>query len=100
MTSLRQQLEGREHEILAPRAAKSSESRGRLRPEPEDDVRPAFQRDRDRVIHCKAFRRLKHKTQVFLAPTGDHYRVRLTHTLEVSQIARTAARALRLNEDL
>src|SRR5919108_6352684 len=86
-TSLRQQLEAREHEILSPRAAKSSDSRGRLRAEPEDDVRPAFQRDRDRIIHCKAFRRLKHKTQVFFAPTGDHYRTRLTHTLEVSQIA-------------
>jgi dGTPase len=100
MISLRQQLEAREHEILAPRAAKSSESRGRLRPEAEDDVRPAFQRDRDRIIHCKAFRRLKHKTQVFFAPTGDHYRTRLTHTLEVSQIARTIAKVLRLHEEL
>ena len=69
-------------------------------PEPEDDVRPAFQRDRDRIIHCKAFRRLKHKTQVFFAPTGDHYRTRLTHTLEVSQIARTIAKVLRLHEEL
>jgi dGTPase len=100
MTSLRAQLEAREHEVLAPRAAKSTESRGRLRPEPEDDVRPAFQRDRDRIIHCKAFRRLKHKTQVFFAPTGDHYRTRLTHTLEVSQIARTIAKVLRLHEEL
>src|SRR6266545_3484171 len=89
MTSLREQLEAREREVLATRAAKSADSRGRLRPEPEDDVRPAFQRDRDRIIHCKAFRRLKHKTQVFFAPTGDHYRTRLTHTLEVSQIARS-----------
>jgi dGTPase len=100
MPSLRKQLEAREREILAPQAAKSAESRGRLRAEPEDDVRPAFQRDRDRIIHCKAFRRLKHKTQVFFAPTGDHYRTRLTHTLEVSQIARTIAKVLRLHEEL
>jgi dGTPase len=98
--SLRHQLEAREREILAPQAAKSAESRGRLRAEPDDDVRPAFQRDRDRVIHCKAFRRLKHKTQVFFAPAGDHYRTRLTHTLEVSQIARTIAKVLRLHEEL
>jgi dGTPase len=98
--TLREQLEGRECEVLAPQAAKSAESRGRLRPEKEDDVRPAFQRDRDRIIHCKAFRRLKHKTQVFFAPTGDHYRTRLTHTLEVSQIARTIAKVLRLHEEL
>jgi dGTPase len=100
MTSLRHQLEEREREILAPQAAKSADSRGRLRSEQEDDVRPAFQRDRDRIIHCKAFRRLKHKTQVFFAPTGDHYRTRLTHTLEVSQIARTIAKVLRLHEEL
>jgi len=100
MTTLREQLEARERETLAPQAAKSVDSRGRLRDEREDDVRPAFQRDRDRIIHCKAFRRLKHKTQVFFAPTGDHYRTRLTHTLEVTQISRTVARALRLNEDL
>src|SRR5450631_1731946 len=100
MTSLREQLEAREREILAPQAAKSADSRGRLRPEAEDDVRPAFQRDRDRIIHSKAFRRLKHKTQVFFAPTGDHYRTRLTHTLEVSQIARTIAKVLRLHEEL
>src|SRR5512132_4291329 len=99
MASLREQLEAREREILAPQAAKSSASRGRLRPESEDDVRPAFQRDRDRIILCKAFRRLKHKTQVFFAPTGDHYRTRLTHTLEVSQIARSIAKVLRLNEE-
>jgi dGTPase len=98
--TLREQLEAREREILAPEAAKSADSRGRLRPEPEDEVRPAFQRDRDRIIHCKAFRRLKHKTQVFFAPTGDHYRTRLTHTLEVSQIARTIAKVLRLHEEL
>jgi len=98
--TLREQLEARERELLAPQAAKSAESRGRLRPEPEDEVRPAFQRDRDRIIHCKAFRRLKHKTQVFFAPAGDHYRTRLTHTLEVSQIARTIAKVLRLHEEL
>jgi dGTPase len=100
MTSLRQQLEARERDTLAPQAAKSTDSRGRLRAELEDEVRPAFQRDRDRIIHCKAFRRLKHKTQVFFAPTGDHYRTRLTHTLEVSQIARTIAKVLRLHEEL
>jgi dGTPase len=98
--TIRHQLEQREREFLAPQAAKSADSRGRLRPEPEDDVRPAFQRDRDRIIHSKAFRRLKHKTQVFFAPTGDHYRTRLTHTLEVSQIARTIAKVLRLHEEL
>src|ERR1700738_3275625 len=100
MTTLRHQLEAREREILAPQAAKSAESRGRLRPEVEAELRPAFQRDRDRIIHCKAFRRLKHKTQVFFRPTGDHYRTRLTHTLEVSQIARTIAKVLRLHEEL
>jgi dGTPase len=100
MNTIREDLERRERESLAPQAARSVETRGRLRPEPEDDVRPAFQRDRDRILHSKAFRRLKHKTQVFFAPTGDHYRTRLTHTLEVSQIARTIAKALALNEDL
>ncbi len=100
MPTLREQLEQREREILAPQAAKSGASRGRLRAEVEDSVRPAFQRDRDRIIHSKAFRRLKHKTQVFFAPTGDHYRTRLTHTLEVSQIARTIAKVLRLHEEL
>src|SRR6187200_1107393 len=98
--TIREQLEQRERDILAPAAAKSADSRGRLRPEAEDPIRPAFQRDRDRVIHCKAFRRLKHKTQVFFAPTGDHYRTRLTHTLEVSQIARSIAKVLRLHEEL
>ncbi|HET7617127.1 MAG TPA: deoxyguanosinetriphosphate triphosphohydrolase [Vicinamibacterales bacterium] len=97
---IREQLEARERQILAPRAARSADTRGRLRPEPEDPIRPAFQRDRDRIIHCKAFRRLKHKTQVFFAPTGDHYRTRLTHTLEVSQIARSVAKVLQLNEEL
>jgi dGTPase len=98
--TIREQLEAREHEILAPQAAKSGDTKGRLRAEEEDPIRPAFQRDRDRIIHCKAFRRLKHKTQVFFAPTGDHYRTRLTHTLEVSQIARSIAKVLRLNEEL
>lgn len=90
-----------EKQILSPYAALSSETKGRERPETSDcPYRTAYQRDRDRVLHCKSFRRLKHKTQVFLAPEGDHYRTRLTHTLEVAQIARTIARALRLNEDL
>jgi dGTPase len=100
MSTIREDLEARELEWLAPEAAKSARSRGRLRPEPLDPIRPAFQRDRDRIIHCKAFRRLKHKTQVFFAPTGDHYRTRLTHTLEVSQIARSIAKVLRLHEEL
>lgn len=98
--NIRQALEEIEAKTLHPRASRSSESRGRARPEPPDEVRTCFQQDRDRIIHSKAFRRLKHKTQVFLAPKGDHYRTRLTHVLEVSQIARTIARALRLNEDL
>lgn len=98
--TIREQLEAREQRTLAPQAARSAETRGRLRREPEDPIRPAFQRDRDRVVHCKAFRRLKHKTQVFFSPTGDHYRTRLTHTLEVAQIGRTIARALALNEEL
>ncbi len=97
---IRAQTEEIERLILHPRAARSSESRGRVRPEKEGEIRTCYQRDRDRVIHSKAFRRLKHKTQVFLAPKGDHYRTRLTHVLEVSQIARTISRALRLNEDL
>ncbi len=97
--SIRLRLEARE-EGLSPYAARSVRSQGRARPEPPDPMRPAFQRDRDRIIHCKAFRRLKHKTQVFIAPPGDHYVTRLTHTLEVAQIARSIARALDLNEDL
>jgi dGTPase len=99
-SAIRARLERREREILAERAAKSADTRGRLRPEDEDPVRPAFQRDRDRIVHCKAFRRLKHKTQVFFSPRGDHYRTRLTHTLEVSQIARTIAKVLQLHEEL
>ena len=98
--TIREELEEREQLILSPSAAFSSKTRGRLVFEEECPMRPAFQHDRDRIIHSKSFRRLKHKTQVFLVPTGDHYRTRLTHTLEVSQIARTIARALRLNEDL
>ena len=100
MASIREDLEIRERTQLAPQAAKSADSKGRVRPEPPDPIRPVFQRDRDRVIHSKAFRRLKHKTQVFFSPTGDHYRTRLTHTLEVSQIARSIAKVLRLNEEL
>ena len=98
--TIREQTEAIERATLSPRAALSAQSRGRQRPEPPDDIRPCYQRDRDRIIHSKAFRRLKQKTQVFLSPEGDHYRTRLTHTLEVAQIARTVARALRLNEDL
>jgi dGTPase len=98
--TIREMLEQIERDTLHPRAARSSETRGRDRAEPEDDIRPSYQRDRDRIIHCKAFRRLKHKTQVFLAPEGDHYRTRLTHVLEVTQIARTIAKSLRLNEVL
>jgi len=98
--TLREHLEERERRTLSPYACLAAESRGRVRPEQEHEYRTAFQLDRDRILHTKAFRRLKHKTQVFLAPEGDHYRTRLTHTLEVAQIARTAARALFLNEDL
>ncbi|HCT64435.1 MAG TPA: deoxyguanosinetriphosphate triphosphohydrolase [Lachnospiraceae bacterium] len=97
---LRTEQEEQEFMILGEFAAKSSLSKGREREEEKCDIRTDFQRDRDRIIHCKAFRRLKHKTQVFISPEGDHYRTRLTHTLEVSQIARTIARALHLNEDL
>jgi dGTPase len=98
--TIREMLERIEYDTLVPQAAKSAETRGRDREEAEDDIRPSYQRDRDRIVHCKAFRRLKHKTQVFLAPEGDHYRTRLTHVLEVTQIARTIAKSLRLNEVL
>jgi dGTPase len=99
-TTPRERTEEIERQTFAPYATLAAESKGRERDEEHDALQTCFQRDRDRIVHSKSFRRLKHKTQVFLAPEGDHYRVRLTHTLEVSQIARTAARALRLNEDL
>ncbi len=98
--TIRERLEEAERRILHPRAAFAADSRGRARPEPDDDLRTVFQRDRDRILHAKSFRRLKGKTQVFLAPVGDHYRTRLTHTLEVAQVGRTIARALFLNESL
>lgn len=98
--NIREEQEKREHLIFSPYASFSDESRGRDRDEEPCPMRTIYQRDRDRIIHCKTFWRLKHKTQVFLAPEGDHYRTRLTHTLEVAQIARSIARALNLNEDL
>lgn len=98
--TIRESLEMREKEYLSPYATLSMNSKGRSKEEEQCDIRPVFQRDRDRIIHCKAFRRLKDKTQVFLTPEGDHYRTRLTHTLEVAQNARTIARALKLNEEL
>lgn len=98
--TIREVIEQREKEILAPWAAKAAESRGRGREEPEREDRTCYQRDADRILHSRSFRRLMHKTQVFLQPEGDHYRTRMTHTLEVSRIARTIARALCLNEDL
>ncbi|MBQ5437276.1 MAG: HD domain-containing protein, partial [Firmicutes bacterium] len=97
---LREMLEEREAMTLSPYACRAAETRGRLRPEEKCEMRTDFQRDRDRIIHSKSLRRLMHKTQVFLSPEGDHFRTRLTHTLEVAQIARTIARALDLNEDL
>ena len=98
--TIREEIQERERLILCPQACLSSETRGRLYPVEPCNIRTPFQRDRDRIVYSKSFRRLKHKTQVFLSPMGDHYRTRLTHTLEVSEIARTIARALRLNEDL
>lgn len=98
--TIREKMEKMEKEILSPFATLSICSKGREREEEPCDIRPVFQRDRDRILHCKAFRRLKNKTQVFLTPKGDHYRTRMSHTLEVSQNARTIAKALRLNEDL
>ena len=100
MQAPRERTEQIERDTLSPLAVRAADTKGRERPEPPDPLRTCFARDRDRITHAKAFRRLKHKTQVFLAPEGDHYRVRLTHTLDVTQIARTAARALALNEDL
>jgi dGTPase len=99
-TTIRERLEAAEHQTLSPFAAFSDATAGRLRPEPPDDLRPAYQHDRDKILHCKAFRRLAGKTQVFLAPEGDHYRTRITHTLEVAQFARSVARFLFLNEML
>ena len=98
--TLREQIQALEEQTLCERACLAMNSKGRQRPEEESEVRTCFQRDVDRIVYCKAFRRLKHKTQVFLQPEGDHYRTRMTHTLEVNRIARTIARALRLNEDL
>ncbi|MGN0267241.1 MAG: deoxyguanosinetriphosphate triphosphohydrolase [Lachnospiraceae bacterium] len=98
--TIREQIELTERTYLSPFATLSENSAGREVEEEACDIRPVFQRDRDRILHCKSFRRLKHKTQVFLSPKGDHYRTRLTHTLEVSQTARTIAKALRLNEEL
>ena len=98
--NIRERFEKEEHEFLSKYASFADESKGRQYPEEESPMRTMFQRDRDRIIHSKSFRRLKHKTQVFLAPYGDHYRTRLTHTLEVSQIARSIAKAIRANEDL
>jgi len=98
--NIREYTEKLEYDYLSPYAAKAVETTGRDRPEEFCDIRTEYQRDRDRILHSKSFRRLKHKTQVFLAPEGDHYRTRLTHTLEVAQIARTISKALRLNEDL
>ena len=98
--TLREQQEARENTLLSPRACRAAQSRGRRREEPECSIRTCFQRDIDRIVYSKAFRRLKHKTQVFLQPEGDHYRTRMTHTLEVNRIARTISRALSLNEDL
>lgn len=100
LINLRQKQEAREHQILSRYASFADQTQGRDREEPQCDIRTDYQRDRDRIIHCKAFRRLKDKTQVFLSPESDHYRTRLTHTLEVAQNARTLARALMLNEDL
>src|SRR3989339_2202914 len=98
--SIREDFEKREEGFMSPFGCLSSRSKGRERKEEPCPIRTAFQRDRDRIVYCNAFRRLKHKTQVFLSPLGDHYRTRLTHTLEVSEISRNIARAMRLNEDL
>lgn len=100
LMNIREKQEQTEMELLSPYATQSIHTKGRKKPEVECEIRTCFQRDRDRIVHCKAFRRLKDKTQVFLSPVGDHYRTRLMHTLEVSQNARTIARALDLNETL
>lgn len=98
--NVRERMEQEEYEFLSPQAQKAAETKGRPEPEDDNDVRTCYQRDADRILHSKSFRRLMHKTQVFLQPEGDHYRTRMTHTLEVARIARTITRALRLNEDL
>ena len=98
--TVRERMEQEEYDVLAPHAQKAAESQGRLYPEEDNDVRTCYQRDADRILHSKSFRRLMHKTQVFLSPEGDHYRTRMTHTLEVARIARTICRGLRLNQDL
>jgi len=98
--TVRERMEREEYDFLAPEAQKAAETKGRLYPEQDNDVRTCYQRDADRILHSKSFRRLMHKTQVFLSPEGDHYRTRMTHTLEVSRIARTICRGLRLNQDL
>ena len=98
--NVRERMEQEEYEFLSPQAQKAAETKGRPEPEADNDVRTCYQRDADRILHSKSFRRLMHKTQVFLSPEGDHYRTRMTHTIEVSRIARTICRGLRLNEDL
>ena len=98
--TVRERMEQEEYDVLAPHAQKAAESQGRLYPEEDNDVRTCYQRDADRILHSKSFRRLMHKTQVFLQPEGDHYRTRMTHTIEVARIVRTMARGLQLNEDL
>ena len=98
--TVRERMEQEEYEFLSPQAQKAAETKGRPAPEEDNDVRTCYQRDADRILHSKSFRRLMHKTQVFLSPEGDHYRTRMTHTLEVARIARTICRGLRLNQDL
>ena len=98
--TVRERMEQEEYDVLSPQAQKAAETKGRPSPEEDNDVRTCYQRDADRILHSKSFRRLMHKTQVFLSPEGDHYRTRMTHTLEVARIARTICRGLRLNQDL
>ena len=98
--NVRERMEQEEYEFLSPQAQKAAETKGRPEPEDDNDVRTCYQRDADRILHSNSFRRLMHKTQVFLSPEGDHYRTRMTHTLEVARIARTICRGLRLNQDL